>query len=702
MSEYKCTVCGQTERVKADLKRHLLSPHDRLQVHCVWCEGKELTKRKAGDLKQHVQDHHKSIYRKAPPDCFGEPGCFYLAKFPKDYSSVIRPSAYGSPIASFLRKAVEDWHHSVGEKASRTLRQWKEGWTSVPLLSPSPSPTLDYDEKLRPLHLKLHQLTVDSKEVKAMVYEEFLAKLSWYKVIISSAVRSNQKMMASLLRRMDQVQPFGGVVPSTFAKQLEGDSFHFARARLTGVLKIDTNFISKIWKEENVPFAEVSEAQEPTRKKFKTTHAPVASEMLKHQEDHSSGSQVFPLDALLPIVKPGVSLSAHVTSSVKTCTPVTTSINNYTPPVSVVTDISSDNNSAYPGSSSLATDSPPIVTSFARTSADAIIPNVIIPSAKTAVSTESAMFTAEKVPSHQTALSSPPGVDLATKTSTDSFTDTTTVSAVQIAIPHVNSNPDLPSVSTQVLVPFSSPLVVPSFTPFQAVTTPDGICLPKKKKPSSQSIAASSPFSPAETETIDEKGDHPVSEEYTVNAHVAQRFPSYSPTPKSQLVMELPLDLRMRAEKLLRFGCMPLLPPSRRNWAVDEAIILPAYSLIPCWPPKGWATYTSDVKLLLWETVSTALALHDDINIDRGEILDTYNFLALPGSGTPQLKSTVQTARYCNFQMIRAIYVGKSDQIKLNRQIVSMLEAASSTSFPTVSSSVILEQIEKKGISIRV
>ena len=93
---------------------------------------------------------------------------------------------------------MEDWHSSVGEKAFRTLCQWKEGWTSVPLLSQFPSPTLDYDEKLRPLHLKLHQLTVDSKEVKAMVNEEFMAKLSWYKVIISSAVRLNQKMMASL------------------------------------------------------------------------------------------------------------------------------------------------------------------------------------------------------------------------------------------------------------------------------------------------------------------------------------------------------------------------------------------------------------------------------------------------------------------------------------------------------------------------
>ena len=77
------TVCGHKERVKADLKRHLLSSNDRLQVHCVWCKGKEFTKRKAGDLKQHVRDHQRSIYRKAPLDCFGKPGCFYLAKFPK-------------------------------------------------------------------------------------------------------------------------------------------------------------------------------------------------------------------------------------------------------------------------------------------------------------------------------------------------------------------------------------------------------------------------------------------------------------------------------------------------------------------------------------------------------------------------------------------------------------------------------------------
>ena len=230
-------------------------------------------KRKAGDLKLHVQDYHKSTYREAPTDCFGEPGCFYLSKYPRDYISVINPAAYGSPIGRFLRKAVEDWHPSVGEKASRTLRQWKEDWSSVPLLSQSPSPTLDYDEKTRPLQLKLHQLTVDSSKVKAMAYDELLTKLNWYKVFIDNTVRSSPKMMASILRRMDQVQPFEGVVPLTFGTQLGDDRFCLAQSRLSGVIKIDAKFINKILKEENISFAQVSEALEPAKMKQKTTQS---------------------------------------------------------------------------------------------------------------------------------------------------------------------------------------------------------------------------------------------------------------------------------------------------------------------------------------------------------------------------------------------------------------------------------------------
>ena len=70
---------------------------------------------------------------------------------------------------------------------------------------------------------------------------------------------------------------------------------------------------------------------------------------------------------------------------------------------------------------------------------------------------------------------------------------------------------------------------------------------------------------PMETDTVNASGDHGSSEEYRINGLVAQRFPAYSPTPKSQVVTELSLDLSMRAEKLLKHGCMPLLPPARKT-----------------------------------------------------------------------------------------------------------------------------------------
>ena len=57
---------------------------------------------------------------------------------------------------------------------------------------------------------------------------------------------------------------------------------------------------------------------------------------------------------------------------------------------------------------------------------------------------------------------------------------------------------------------------------------------------------------PMETDTVNASGDHGSSEEYRINGLVAQRFPAYSPTPKSQVVTELSLDLSMRAEKLLK------------------------------------------------------------------------------------------------------------------------------------------------------
>ena len=171
---------------------------------------------------------------------------------------------------------------------------------------------------------------------------------------------------------------------------------------------------------------------------------------------------------------------------------------------------------------------------------------------------------------------------------------------------------------------------------------------------------------------------------------------SMSPLQKERLQMPLPV-ISLRAEILLRYWCMPLLSSARRNWGEEEQIMLPASSPVPCWRPKGWSSLTPDTKFLLWETVVTSLAIKDGLD-DRGEIIDTYNFLALPGSRDPNLQTNLQSARYYNYKALRDICLGKSK----SSDVITMLEAASSCSRQTISASLILEQMERKKINIRI
>ena len=48
------------------------------------------------------------------------------------------------------------------------------------------------------------------------------------------------------------------------------------------------------------------------------------------------------------------------------------------------------------------------------------------------------------------------------------------------------------------------------------------------------------------------------------------------------------------------------------------------------------------MKLLMWETVATSLALSDGFDLERGSIFDEFNFLALSGSKDPDIKTNLQ------------------------------------------------------------
>lgn len=656
-----------------------------------------------------MRANHKSVYREGTADCFGEPNCFWLAIHPRDYINILKPTRQDNSDAKLFRQAVEKWVIKLGEKASRSLKQWQDGWGIVPLMSQSPSPTLDYEDGNHLVELKIHQLTLDSQEVNAIIYEKFLSSLRWYHVQIDSNIRSNSRMLASLLRRMDQVKPFEGVVPNKYNFQLEGDELQMAKSRLSGVLKIDTKFVQKVSKNVASGYLSISEGTEPAKKKQKTLHSEAIPVDLTEK---TKPEPLFPLDVLLP------QMSQHrepnqpdkqALNSEKVCEPMQTS-----EAVSVTSAEFSTSTitAAYtsPAKSSGLL-SQVISVSSPETPVTVVVDQqaLVMKSAsqlsttssdQMATSCTAPLMSSQQLPhSNDQESVDPVNVSVPYPFCLSSTQDT------QLPVTIIDSNQQRPSSSTVMTNPTVSLYQLKSPA---AVSHPAGHSSAGQASvlPTSASFKAvrSSVHSPSTFHIMNATGDNWAYDPESPS------FPPYIPTPISTSSMlitpdsgAMADDLRSRAKVLLTKGCMPLLPPARRNWTSEEEIKLPLSAPFAWWPPQRWLALSSDMKLMVWESVAMALALKDGfVDMDRGEILDHYNFLALPGSASPQLKSNFQTSRYFNFKVVRDVLLGKSPESESNKQLITMLEAAESAGFKSSTSVHILEQIEKKGISLRV
>ena len=201
-----------------------------------------MTFRKAVNLKLHIKNAHKTIRRDVPSDVFGEPACFWISTFPRDYAKTITPTSPTSTEARFLRNAVERWLPTLGTKYSRSLSQWKEGWSVVtpPLLSPSPAPVLDFEGEDRAA-MKIHELFITQK-VHALVYEEGDSNVTWIKVELSGKQLSMQRERESLFCRLMRLQPFHGEVPKQF-KELDTSSLQLIGKIICKVLGVEERFM---------------------------------------------------------------------------------------------------------------------------------------------------------------------------------------------------------------------------------------------------------------------------------------------------------------------------------------------------------------------------------------------------------------------------------------------------------------------------
>ena len=102
------------------------------------------------------------------------------------------------------------------------------------------------------------------------------------------------------------------------------------------------------------------------------------------------------------------------------------------------------------------------------------------------------------------------------------------------------------------------------------------------------------------------------------------------------------LSIQQRASELLKKGCFPLFQPGRREWSEMKPDTLKAGQVSIYWPPPGWKYLSLVVKLLQWEVAAYKLAeaTRDSITVvymSRSDLLDRFNFMALPGTMLPRL-----------------------------------------------------------------
>ena len=663
--DYECWLCPTFESRKSDLKHHLVSAHDRLRIMCPWCLGRETTFRKAVDLKLHIKNAHKTVRRDAPSDAFGEPACFWISIFPRDYAKTITPASQTSTEAQFLRNAVERWLPTLGTKYSRSLSQWKEGWSVVspPLLSPSPAPVLDFEEEDRAA-MKIHKLSITQK-VHALVYKEGDSIVTWFKVELTGKLLSMQRERESLFRRLMRLQPFYGEVPKQF-KELDTSSLQLIGKKICKVLGVEERFMVNAARNIMSKFGQPNPPKRPKLSMtipegpiqpvvcLPATSSPVPVSIPSTFIDCSGTNDVCPSASVPSASVPSASIpTAHVPSaSVPTASVPSASVPTASVPTASVP-------SASVPSASVPSASVP----------SASVPSASVPSASVPTvgpTTQNSTVTTPELASIPTAGSATESLDQTRLEIEDQHEE---VPAQDLTLPgsgYSESKPQEPQLEAHPLSQAEEPAANLQCRP-AATMTPSGDNVESFYEPEG----------PRNLDSI------------------------YKPTPRRQLMTVLaPSDLPTRAEALLKFGCMPLCPPARRNWTTEEEITLPSSSPFSRWPPKGWFTLSRDAKLLAWETVATSLAIQDGAtDLERGDILDSYNFLALPGSRHPQLVSNLQSARYFNYKCLADIIHARPSPN--SEPFVTQLEAAKSRSPFSPTTYTILQEIERKGIVLR-
>ena len=156
-----------------------------------------------------------------------------------------------------------------------------------------------------------------------------------------------------------------------------------------------------------------------------------------------------------------------------------------------------------------------------------------------------------------------------------------------------------------------------------------------------------------------------------------------------------------RAKKILHFGAMPLVPPARRDWSkAPHQVRLEGRVESIHWPPRNWQRMSAQQRLGAWELAALRLDANEEgvPRTEKAKVLDSYSFLALPGTAQPPVRPSDQSSAKARLYTYKVL-VDLATKGTGDTDLLAMLELASQLRDSSVDS--LITNLEINSVPVR-
>ncbi|VDI79098.1 Hypothetical predicted protein [Mytilus galloprovincialis] len=331
--EKECWICPEKFDTTKQLKSHLASSvHSKMEVVCPFCLDRPTKYKRVWELKDHCNRFHKPAMQDMRPDVLSEGNAYYLAVHPACYRKVVRPTAFYSPSARDLKKAMQAWLKK-SKDTYRTPEEWEQGWKEGTKFDGPPGeelfqPVYSGDET-RAASSSSIDMEITRPEAWRITYValvpqsimvEAIFRRETYRFAIADTLLADVKYVSALTRRMLAI-PQGGRQSAGRKHKLLGKTFSDRVTLAVKLLGLPEKYIKSIHRLETDFYAvPTTELFDPPSK------TPVISKKKNIVKSTISAKKSTKKSSSSVIKKPEKPSSTQVTSSPRKSTPPTTPV----------------------------------------------------------------------------------------------------------------------------------------------------------------------------------------------------------------------------------------------------------------------------------------------------------------------------------------------------------------------------------------